>query len=83
MSKAKEFVLRVIIFIISAGFSILLLESSGVDLAKANILSWEEFSLPILILLGICLDSCNEFVSSFIKRRYKDWGPTTNEKSPH
>ena len=59
MSKLKQYSLRVGNFIIATLLSVWLLEMAGVDIAQANILNFESFSLPVLILLGLSLESFN------------------------
>ena len=58
---------RFIKFLISISLSITLLELSGVDVTKANVVSFDKFSLPILILLSICLYSFDNMLKSVVK----------------
>ena len=48
-------VLKVIGVALSVILSFILLESSGVDIAKANILKFENFSISVFSLLAICI----------------------------
>ncbi len=64
---------RFIKFLISISLSIALLELSGVDVTKANVVSFDKFSLSILILLSICLYTFDNMLKSvakwFVKKR--------------
>jgi hypothetical protein len=73
-SKTENIYWRFIKFVISISLSIALLEFSGVDATKANIVSFEKFSLPILILLSICLcsfDNMLKSVASWLEKKRK------------
>jgi hypothetical protein len=48
-------VLKVIGVVLSIIFSFILLETSGVDITKANILKLENFSISVFSLLAICI----------------------------
>lgn len=53
--------------IISIALSIALLELSGVDVTRANIVSFEKFSLAVLILLSISIYTFGNLLKSFDK----------------
>lgn len=48
-------VLKVIGVALSIIFSFVFLETSGVDITKANILKFENFSISVFSLLAICI----------------------------
>jgi len=48
-------VTKILGLVFSIVFSFVLLESSGVDVAKANILKYDDFSFTVFILLVICM----------------------------
>ena len=54
-SKTENIYWRFIKCLISISLSIVLLDLSGVDAAKANVFSFDTFSFAILILLSSCL----------------------------
>ena len=53
--------------IISISLSIALLELSGVDVTSGNIVSFEKFSLPVLILFSISINAFGNMLKSFDK----------------
>ena len=66
-SKTENIYWRFIKFVISISLSIALLELSGVDATKANIVSFEKFSFSILILLSVCLYTFDNMLKSIAK----------------
>jgi hypothetical protein len=66
-SKTENIYWKFIKFLISISLSIALLELSGIDVTKANIASFEKFSLSILILLSICLYTFDNMLKSIVK----------------
>lgn len=69
---------EVISLTLSLLLSFILLESSGVNIAKANIFNFEDFSWAVLILLSICIHFFSElltkaidFISMFFSKEVK------------
>ena len=54
-------------YLIAISLSVTLLELSGIDATKANIVSFEKFSFAILILFSICLCTFFNMLNSIIK----------------
>lgn len=63
MNKAVTKILGLVFSIVFAFF---LLESSGIDVTKANILKYDYFSFPIFILLVICIQFFDKLTVKFI-----------------
>ena len=66
-SQNENIYWRFIKFLISISLSIALLELSGVDVTKANIVSFDKFSLPTLILLSLCLHTFDNMLKTIVK----------------
>jgi len=66
-SKTENIYWRFIKYLISISLSITLLEFSGIDVTKANIISFDKFSFAILILLCICLYTFDNMINSIVK----------------
>jgi len=63
MSNIKGKVTNFFVFVVSVFLSVLLIESVGVNISQANIFSWDTFSFPVFILLGVCIHSAQETIT--------------------
>jgi hypothetical protein len=59
MNKEKLYVVlgKAFTFFFATMLTILLLDNAGVDISKANILSFSDFSFAVILLWGVCLYS--------------------------
>jgi hypothetical protein len=66
MSNIKGQVTNFVVFVVSVYLSFLLIESVGVNISQANVFSWDTFSFPVFLLLGVCIHSAQESIKPIV-----------------